>query len=362
MPRSRGSGSTSPSSRTGRARSSSPRIRSWRPRVRDIVGLYVDPPEKAVVLCVDEKSQPALDRTAPILPLRPGLPESRTHDYIRHGTTTLFAALEVATGKGVEASMPRHRHQEFLRFLPHREGLPAPAAAHRLRQVRLPQAPQGQRVAGAHPAHPAALHPDVGIVAEHGRDLLRHPDPTSHPPRHLHLGDRPGGKRSPPTSRTGTHAASPSPGPRTPKPSLPKPHHHRTHKTRQSHDTRRGLSVGTRRSRVSRTCTCEQTAERASATTAPFRRVRTPTLCRPRWRGLWGTVSRGFRVLRVGEAAGAPAADRGPSRRRCAVPPGRRCGCSSPSRHLTMRVCQSSVRENVEPVLQEPADCGLSRE
>ncbi len=87
-------------------------------KVRDIVALYLDPPEKAVVLCVDEKSQiQALDRTAPILPIRPGLPESRTSDYVRHGTTTLFAALEVATGKVVDACMPRHRHQEFLRFL-----------------------------------------------------------------------------------------------------------------------------------------------------------------------------------------------------------------------------------------------------
>jgi transposase len=87
-------------------------------KVRDVVGLYLDPPEKAVVLCVDEKSQiQALDRTAPILPLRPGLPESRTHDYVRHGTTTLFAALEVATGKVVDACYHRHRHQEFLRFL-----------------------------------------------------------------------------------------------------------------------------------------------------------------------------------------------------------------------------------------------------
>ena len=87
-------------------------------KVRDIVGLYLDPPEKAVVLCIDEKSQiQALDRTAPILPIRPGLPEKATHDYVRHGTTTLFAALEVATGKVVEACMPRHRHQEFLRFL-----------------------------------------------------------------------------------------------------------------------------------------------------------------------------------------------------------------------------------------------------
>jgi transposase len=87
-------------------------------KVRDIVGLYLDPPAKAIVLCVDEKSQiQALDRTAPMLPVRPGLPERRTHDYVRHGTTTLFAALEVATGKVVDACFDRHRHQEFLRFL-----------------------------------------------------------------------------------------------------------------------------------------------------------------------------------------------------------------------------------------------------
>jgi hypothetical protein len=69
-------------------------------KVRDVVGLYLNPPDKAVVLCLDEKSQvQALDRTAPILPLRPGLPEKATHDYVRHGTTTLFAALEIATGR-----------------------------------------------------------------------------------------------------------------------------------------------------------------------------------------------------------------------------------------------------------------------
>jgi transposase len=87
-------------------------------KVRDIVGLYLAPPDNAVVVCVDEKSQiQALDRTAPILPLRPGLPQKATHDYVRHGTTTLFAALEVATGKVTDACYPRHRHQEFLRFL-----------------------------------------------------------------------------------------------------------------------------------------------------------------------------------------------------------------------------------------------------
>ena len=87
-------------------------------KIRDVVGLYLNPPEKAVVLCIDEKSQvQALDRTAPILPIRPGVPEKQTHDYVRNGTTTLFAALEVATGRVEQACLPRHRHQEFLRFL-----------------------------------------------------------------------------------------------------------------------------------------------------------------------------------------------------------------------------------------------------
>ncbi|MGD8150329.1 IS630 family transposase [Ornithinimicrobium sp. Y1694] len=87
-------------------------------KVTDVVGLYLEPPENAIVLCVDEKSQiQALDRTAPMLPMQPGLPERRTHDYKRHGTTTLFAALEIATGKVTGACKPRHRHQEFLAFL-----------------------------------------------------------------------------------------------------------------------------------------------------------------------------------------------------------------------------------------------------
>jgi transposase len=87
-------------------------------KVRDIVGLYLNPPDKAIVLSVDEKSQiQALDRTQPILPLRPGLPERQTHDYERHGTTTLFAALDIAAGKVIGQCQPRHRHQEFLQFL-----------------------------------------------------------------------------------------------------------------------------------------------------------------------------------------------------------------------------------------------------
>ena len=87
-------------------------------KVRDIVGLYMSPPEHALVLCVDEKSQiQALDRTAPLLPLRPGQAERGTHDYRRHGTTTLFAALDVKTGKVLGETRARHRAVEFRKFL-----------------------------------------------------------------------------------------------------------------------------------------------------------------------------------------------------------------------------------------------------
>lgn len=87
-------------------------------KVRDIVGLYLQPPERALVLCVDEKAQiQALDRTQPLLPMRPGQPERRTHDYVRHGTTSLFAALDVATGKVIGQCQRRHRAVEFRKFL-----------------------------------------------------------------------------------------------------------------------------------------------------------------------------------------------------------------------------------------------------
>ncbi len=87
-------------------------------KVRDVVGLYLDPPEKALVLCVDEKSQiQALDRSAPVLPMMPGLPERRTHDYLRNGITTLFAALDVASGQVIGSIHRRHRAVEFKKFL-----------------------------------------------------------------------------------------------------------------------------------------------------------------------------------------------------------------------------------------------------
>lgn len=89
-------------------------------KVVDVVGLYMNPPENAVVLSIDEKSQiQALDRTQPMLPMQPGHCEQRTHDYVRHGTTTLFAALNIATGQVATQCKPRHRHQEFLAFLKH---------------------------------------------------------------------------------------------------------------------------------------------------------------------------------------------------------------------------------------------------
>jgi transposase len=87
-------------------------------KVRDIVGLYMNPPDRAIVLCVDEKSQvQALNRTQPILPLAPGIPARQSHDYERHGVTSLFAAMDVASGVTISNCYRRHRHQEFLRFL-----------------------------------------------------------------------------------------------------------------------------------------------------------------------------------------------------------------------------------------------------
>lgn len=101
-------------------------------KVRDVVGLYLNPPDHAVVLCVDEKSQvQALDRTQPLLPLGLGYVEGVTHDYVRHGTTTLFAALDLASGRVLTQCKRRHRHQEFLQFLRHIEAsVPAKLDVH----------------------------------------------------------------------------------------------------------------------------------------------------------------------------------------------------------------------------------------
>ena len=162
-------------------------------KVVDVVGLYLAPPENAIVLCVDEKSQvQALNRTQKTLPMQPGHAEQRTHDYVRHGTTTLFAALEIATGKVTGLCKQRHRHQEFLAFLKHvARAYPDVElhlvmdnyAAHKRRR--------GPRLAGGEPADPRPLHPDLRILAEPGRGLVRHHRTPSHPPRQLHLRPRP---------------------------------------------------------------------------------------------------------------------------------------------------------------------------
>jgi len=101
-------------------------------KVRDVVGLYLNPPDKALVLCVDEKSQvQALERTQPVLPMGLGYLEGVTHDYYRHGTTTLFAALNVLDGSVITQCKPRHRHQEFLAFLNHLDrNVPASLTIH----------------------------------------------------------------------------------------------------------------------------------------------------------------------------------------------------------------------------------------
>ena len=101
-------------------------------KVRDVVGLYLNPPDQALVLCVDEKSQiQALQRTQPVLPMGLGYLEGVTHDYFRHGTTTLFAALNVLDGSVISQCKPRHRHQEFISFLNHLDHqVPAALAVH----------------------------------------------------------------------------------------------------------------------------------------------------------------------------------------------------------------------------------------
>jgi len=132
-------------------------------KVRDVIGLYLNPPEGAVVLCVDEKSQiQALDRTQPMLPVRPGLSARRTHDYKRNGTTTLFAALEIATGKVTDVCYSRHRHQEFLKFL---------------KQVA--KAYPGQRLHIVCDNYATHKHPKVAEWLDRNKRITLHFTPTS---------------------------------------------------------------------------------------------------------------------------------------------------------------------------------------
>jgi transposase len=153
-------------------------------KLEDIVGPYLNPPEHALVLCVDEKSQiQALDRTQPGLPLKRGRSATMTHDYKRNGTATLFAPLNAANGEVYGLRQERHRHQEWLKFL--RPARPNYAGASHLaldrRQLRYPQTPQGPTLAGATPAASYALHPHQRVVAQQAGALLprSHPEPTT---------------------------------------------------------------------------------------------------------------------------------------------------------------------------------------
>lgn len=145
-------------------------------KVRDVVGLYVDPPAHAAVLSIDEKSQiQALDRTQPGLPMKPGRLGTMTHDYKRHGTTTLFAALDVLDGKVIGRNMQRHRHQEFVRFLGAVErAVPAGKAIHAiLDNYRCPQTSQGPCLAGPPSALDLPFHTHLLLLAERRRGFFR---------------------------------------------------------------------------------------------------------------------------------------------------------------------------------------------
>jgi transposase len=152
-------------------------------KTRDVIGLYMSPPENAIVFCVDEKSQvQALDRTQPIFPMRPGVPERQTHDYQRHGVTSLFAALNVKTGEVIGACHRRHRHQEFLRFL-HRIDNETPAEL----DIHLVVDNYGTHKAGRETLAREAsalyrsLYADECKLAQPGRALLRGDHATADP-------------------------------------------------------------------------------------------------------------------------------------------------------------------------------------
>ena len=194
-------------------------------KVRDIVGLYLDPPDRALVLCVDEKSQiQALDRTQPLLPMRPGQAERRTHDYKRHGTTSLFAALDVKAGTIIGKCMPRHRADEFRRFLDTVEQNVPGRSRHPRRhgQCVEPQDQADPRL--VRQAIPLArpLHADLVVLDQPGRALLRAPDRTADQARRAPVHQGAGERRSPPISIAAMQTPSRSDGPSPPTTSWPR--------------------------------------------------------------------------------------------------------------------------------------------
>ena len=144
-------------------------------KVRDIVGLYLNPPDRALVLCVDEKSQiQALDRTRPLLPLRPGQAERRTHDYVRHGTMSLFAALDARTGQVIGQCHRRHRALEFRKFLDAIESeVPAELDVHLIADNYATHKTALIRNWFARPPLPYSFHAHQRLLAEPGGALVR---------------------------------------------------------------------------------------------------------------------------------------------------------------------------------------------
>ena len=165
-------------------------------KVTDVVGLYMNPPDRALVLCVDEKSQiQALDRTQPGLPMKKGRAATMTHDYKRHGTTTLFAALDVKSGIVIGECQPRHRAKEFIRFL---KRIDRCVKKHLDLHLVLDnygdaQDARGEGVARQASALQAALHADQRVLAQSRRALLRRDHDQAHPARRLQQRRRVGG-------------------------------------------------------------------------------------------------------------------------------------------------------------------------
>ena len=165
-------------------------------KLQDVVGLYLNPPEKALVLCVDEKTQiQALDRTQPGLPMKPGRCGTFTHDYKRHGATTLFAALNLLDGEVIGDCMPHHRRQEFIRFLKtiDQETPPGLNPHIIIDKLRRAQTSAGAIVVATPSALPPPLHPDFQFLAESCRTVVRPPDPETYSP--WQFPQRPGSDR-----------------------------------------------------------------------------------------------------------------------------------------------------------------------
>jgi transcriptional regulator with XRE-family HTH domain len=155
-------------------------------KVVDVVGLYHHPPEQAVVLCVDEKSGiQALDRSQPVLPMMPGAPARRSHDYIRHGTTDLFAAFNIADGTVISQLRRHHRAAEFKTFLARIDKtVPAGLEVHLVcDNLVTHKAPVIQAWLARHPPVLPALHPDRIVMDQPGRTVVRVPDRPEDPPR-----------------------------------------------------------------------------------------------------------------------------------------------------------------------------------